>query len=393
MRQLDGRTVVDINMRKFETLKPYVAAICASNPEDVYGDDIIRLALNENPYGISPAIKERIIQELENYIFYPDGNSTKLKERIAEKYKVAPEMVLVGNGIDELILIASLAFLDHNDIAVTTANTFFGYFAALEISGAIIKEIPIVDYRIDALNTAKAIEEGARLVFLCNPHNPAGTILSNKEVRFLINCAERHGTILVFDEAYWEYVVDESYSSVVNYIKDVENVVVFRTFSKMYGLAGLRCGYAIAPQKLIDQMACIRNALPFNTNRLAQKASLVCLSDDNFVNEVKYKNDQTKKWFCKELERIGWEYIPSVANFVLVKTPFSSHDFCRILLSQYKIAVKNGDSFGLDNHVRISIGLQEQMEYLVKCIEEISVLSGPELSLCCHESLLSFQKN
>ena len=202
------------------------------------------------------------------------------------------------------------------------------------------------------------------LVFICNPHNPTATILEKSELTKIVNHAENQETIIVFDEAYAEYAARNHYCSALKFLRDSESVLVLRTFSKIYGLAGLRCGYALGNKKLIEHLSCIRNVIPFNSNRFSQAAASECIKDQEFVNEVYHLNKKTKEFFGNSLKEMGLNLLECQTNFVLVPLPCSSEKLCQTLQDKHQILVRNATSLGFKNHIRITMGTPAQMEKL-----------------------------
>lgn len=210
-----------------------------------------------------------------------------------------------------------------------------------------------------------------KLSFICNPHNPTGTFLYDEEMEHLVNMIENTKSILIVDEACIDYVTNRKCSSTVRYVRIGKPVVLFRTFSKLYGMAGLRCGYVIGPDQLIEKMMIVRNALPFNVNQLALCAAIASMKDEKFANDVRKNNEKVKNWFYSQLKSMGLSYIESQANFVLVKLPVSSQLFSERLFKEYGILVRDASCFGFNNYVRISLATLEMMQYVVDAFKNV----------------------
>jgi len=335
-------------------------------------DNVHRLHLNENPCHYSEHIDEVIHQELSKNHFYPDPDCNLLRQHLASFYDVDPAMVLVGNGTDELILVAALAFLEQTSRVITTESTFPGYYIASVLKDALVTTVPIQGYHLSVdgfLDTCQQSQDIA-LAFICNPHNPTGTAISHNQICSIVKTLLSCQIIPVFDEAYAEFAELE-FSSVLDFIRDGFQALMLRTFSKAYGLAGFRIGYVIGPASLIAVMSRVRAALPFSTNRLAQVAAIAALQDQSFIATTRAQIVATKNLFYAEMERLGIPYVPSVTNFVLIQVPEDSANFSQRLLKEHHILTRDAGSFGLTNHIRISIGTPQQMKYACQAIETL----------------------
>jgi len=333
-------------------------------------NDVHRLHLNENPYHYSEHIDKVIHRELRKNHFYPDPNSSLLRRRLASFYDVDPAMVLVGNGTDELILVTALAFLEQTSRVITTESTFPGYHIASALKDALVTTVPIDSYHLSVdgfLDTCQQYQ-GIALAFICNPHNPTGTAISHDQIASIVKTLQSRQIISVFDEAYAEFAGLE-FSSVLDFIRDGFQALMLRTFSKAYGLAGFRIGYVIGPASLIAVMSRVRAALPFSTNRLAQVAAIAALENQSFIATTREQIVATKNFFYAEMKCLGIPYVPSVANFVLIQVPEDSANFSQCLLKEHHILTRDAGAFGLTNHIRISMGTQQQMKYACQAIE------------------------
>ncbi len=335
-------------------------------------DDVHRLHLNENPYRYSEHIDEVIHQELNKNHFYPDTDCSLLRHSLASFYDVDPSMVLIGNGTDELILVASLAFLKQTSRVIITKSTFPGYYIASLLKNALVTSVPIDNYNLSVgrfLDTCQQYQD-VSLAFICNPHNPIGTAIFNEQISLIVETLQSRQIIPVFDEAYAEFAGLE-FSSVLDFIRNGFQALMLRTFSKAYGLAGFRIGYVIGPASLIAVMSRVRAALPFSTNRLAQVAAITALQDQSFITKARTKIVATKNFFYDEMKRLGIPYIPSITNFVLIKIPEDSANFSHRLLKEHHVLTRDTGSFGLTNHLRISMGTTRQMKYVCSAIEAV----------------------
>jgi histidinol-phosphate aminotransferase len=273
----------------------------------------IKLASNENLLGPSPkgmAALKRGIKGLERY---PDGSGVLLKEALSQKWQVKPNQIVIGNGSDEIIALLAHALLLPGEEAIMAEPSFSIYRLTTLSSYAKPVLIPLTQGRHDLIKMAKAVTKKTRLIFICNPNNPTGTIVYQKEVaHFLSQLPE--GVSVVFDEAYGEYVTDPNYPVSIQFLKKRFPIIFLRTFSKIYGLAGLRIGYGVGHPDLIDLLNRIR--LPFNTNTLAQQAALAALSDVDHVKATLEQNEKGKRYLYNAFDAMGIDYIPTEANFI-----------------------------------------------------------------------------
>ena len=274
---------------------------------------VIKLASNENPLGPSPKALAALIGGHDSLHRYPDGGAYRLRQALAERWKVSLDHIILGNGSDEILGLLARTFLAPGDEAVMADQTFVIY--KMEVTAAHGKAVivPLVDWTHDLDGMAQAITPKTRLVFLCNPNNPTGTMVGADAVaRFMAKVPE--DVIVVFDEAYLEYVRDPQFPDSLQYVTQGRNAIVLRTFSKIYGLAGLRIGYGITTPEITNCLNRVRP--PFNANTLAQRAALAALGDDEHVSKSRAVNTAGMQQIEHELQALGFAVIPSQANFV-----------------------------------------------------------------------------
>lgn len=331
----------------------------------------IRLSLSESPYGMSNEAKESIMDEIKNVSNYPDTNAANLCNKISQLYGISSNMVFCTNGIDELLLISTLAFIHPEKYGLTTKSTFKGFCSAIKFAGGKCLFVDLEGYNVSIKKVIDSLNKDVDLIYICNPHNPTGTIISKSDIELLLDYAKKYEVIVIMDEAYAEYVNSNLYISSLAYIKKNDPVIVTRTFSKIYGLAGLRCGYAIAQPYLIDKMKQVKKTLPYNVNRLAQKAALASLNCSSFINRVKKSNEQVKSWMYEQLDKLAIDYVKSETNFVLIKVPVSSKLFCEKIYFHYGILLRDAEEFGFPQHIRVSLGTYETMVYVMDCFEKV----------------------
>ena len=326
--------------------------------------------MSENPFGISEKVREALQKESEKIMYYPSSDYMELKQKLARRLQLPVECLYIGNGLDEVILALSLALDLQNKKVLIPENTFMGYYFSAVIVKGNIKQLPLKDYSTDIDLMISEANESVGAIFICNPHNPFGTIISKDEIRRLLTVCEAHGIYLIVDEAYIEYLENIYEFDVVNWISSSKYLIVLRTFSKAYGLAGLRCGYACADNEVIKYLLKIEAALPFRTNRFAEAAALAALSDEQHLKMVREKNKRNKEWLEDKLEQKKLKFISSYTNFVTIFVE-NSISVTNTLLERYNIRVKDLASMGLNGWIRISIGTEEQLDKLWGALIEI----------------------
>ncbi|HET7460421.1 MAG TPA: aminotransferase class I/II-fold pyridoxal phosphate-dependent enzyme [Longimicrobium sp.] len=329
-------------------------------------DDLVRLHLNESPYGASPVAVCAAQAELRRVSVYPDPERARLVGALAEHWGVARGRVAVANGSDELVLAASLALGDMGRPGLVTAGTFPGYRTSLERTRRGCAAVAFGDV---AAFAAKLPEHG--IGFLCNPHNPSGSALSREEMDTLVDAAGESGVPLVFDEAYMEFA-DPGTPQVRDYLHRGAPVLALRTFSKAYGLAALRIGYAVGAPALVGELLAALRTLPFGANRVAQAAALAALADQAFLGRVRAANAARRGWFAGELARRGRAHLPSAANFMAVAVADAGLAQDR-LLAEHGILVRDAGLFGFHGYVRVSLGSRDDLLLLLDALEALGL--------------------
>jgi histidinol-phosphate aminotransferase len=323
------------------------------------------MASNENVLGPSPAAVEAMRRAAESVYLYPDGSWFRLTRALAEKLDVPPEAVLCGNGSDEIIHFLGLTFLNPGDELIQAHPSFVRYEAAALLNEATCRKVPLKDFTHDLEAMRAAVTERTKLIFIASPNNPTGTINTKAEVdAFLADLPER--VVTVFDEAYREYVESPAYPETVDYVREDRNVMVLRTFSKAYALAGLRVGYAVAPPELIGYVNQVRE--PFNVSSLAQEAALASLQDESQLTRTRAMNSAGKQYLYAEFDALGLSYVPSEANFVFVDVGRDAQEVFQALMRRGVIARAG---LGLPTHLRVTIGRREDNERFVAALKEV----------------------
>ena len=326
-------------------------------------DSIDKLASNENPFGPSPKAIRALSDALNSVHLYPDGSCTELKDVIAEMHTLTSENIIVGNGSNEIIELLGHVFLRPGLDVVVGSYSFIVYRLVARLFGANVIDVPMDDFKHDLRAMQKAITPNTRLVFVASPNNPTGMANEPSEIIEFIESMPEH-VILCFDEAYAEYL--EELPNLVPYILEGKNIICLRTFSKIYGLGGLRIGYGYGDPDLIALLNRVRQ--PFNVNSLSQVAGIAALNDSNFLNTCKRANNIGRKYLVKGLRLLGLKVYEGSANFVFVKVGNGQELFKK--LQARGIVIRPLDCYNLPEYVRITIGNRIQNDLILKMIKE-----------------------
>lgn len=328
--------------------------------------DIIKLASNENPLGPSPKALAAMRDALERAHFYPDGGGWALRGAIADKLGMDRSNVILGNGSNEIIEFIGHAFLRPGDEVITARHAFAVYSLMSQLFGARSVEVPDPGYTHNLEAMAAAITPRTRQIFITNPNNPTGTMVGQEEIdRFMAKVPDH--VLVIFDEAYYEFV--DNPPDVLKYVREGRHVVVMRTFSKIQGLANLRIGYGLAPKEVAEVLQKTRQ--PFNANGIAQAGAVAGLQDDDHMRRTRELTHEGRAYFQEEFEKLGLEYVPSFANFVLVRVGDGDAVFQALL--RKGIIVRAMRSYKLPEWVRVSVGTKEQNE---RFIAELKTLAA-----------------
>jgi len=314
--------------------------------------NILKMASNESPLGASPRVREAIERALADVHYYPDRFD--LVAALSARLAVAPEALVVGNGSNDVLELAARAFLAPGDSAVYSRYCFLVYPLVVQAIGARGIEVPTRGYETDLDAMAKAVRPDTKIVFLANPNNPTGTFVPWAEVRRFAEDLPRN-VLVVLDEAYGEYLPERLRSPTAAWVREIPNLVVARTLSKAYGLAGLRVGFAIASPEAADLMNRVRQ--PFNVNHLAMVAACAALEDTAFVERCRAVNAAGLEQLRAGLDRLGLEYIPPHGNFITVRVGDAARVFQSLL--REGVIVRPVASYGMPEHLRVTVGLPE----------------------------------
>ncbi len=313
----------------------------------------VKLASNENPRGLSPLVLNALAKAQMHLPRYPDGNALLLKQRLEVLLGVERSCITVGNGSNEVLELLARVFLGPETQSIVSEHAFVVYSLVTKALGGEVVEIPANEYGQDLDATIDAITERTRIIFIANPNNPTGTWVSKSALMAFLGQV-REDIIVVLDEAYFEYVSEQEYPNGLNLIEDYQNLVVTRTFSKAYGLAGLRIGYAVSNPDIADLMNRVRQ--PFNVNSLSLTAALAALEDEDYLRETLRLNSEGMAFLKNAFDGVGIDYIDSVGNFLTIDVGGDALPIYDALLNE-GIIVRPVDVYGLPNHLRVTIGL------------------------------------
>lgn len=320
-------------------------------------EDVIKMASNENPLGPSPMAVNAVRDAVAKLNLYPDSNSYFLKQDLSKHLGVSTDNLIIGNGIDELLTILGEIYLNPGDEVIFADPSFPAYATVTHIMGAKAVAVPVdrnFTHDLDAM--AKAVTDQTKLVFLCNPNNPTGTMLSKEQIDAFLDLVPEK-VLVVLDEAYAEYVEAKNYPNGIDYVREGRNMIVFRTFSKVYGLAGVRVGYGVADPEIISLFNRVRE--PFNVNCLAQIAASASLKDRDHIEATLKNNHEGKLFLCHQFEELGLSYISTETNFFFVDLNRDSKKIFNALLKK-GVIIRPGDLYGYPRFARVTIGKPEE---------------------------------
>jgi len=329
--------------------------------------DVYKLASNEIPF-YPDYIKAAIAKELKNINRYPEASCFYLRQALAKKLKVSEDNIVFGNGSDELITLALRAFVSEQDEIIVANPTFLIYEIQARIQGAKVKKVILKELSYDLEAMAKAVTKKTKIIFIANPDNPTGSYSCSKAVKSFLNSIPKN-VLVFFDEAYFEFA-PKDFPDSLDILKSRGNVIVTRTFSKAYGLAGLRVGYGVTSKEI----ACVLNKVrePFNVNRFAQVAAIEALKSRGFLNKVISFTKREKEYFYKEFTKLGLPFNKSATNFVLVK--FKGADKLYNYLLKRGVIIRELSGWGLRDYFRVTVGKQKENHKFISCLR--SYLNG-----------------
>lgn len=359
-----------------ELLPEYVKhfqAYVPSKPDSelmkLYGcSHLFRLNNNENPLGPPPAAQE-VIRSFapRRAAVYPSGDAYPLRQALAAKFRMDPDQFIVGNGANEVIGFVIKAFCAPGDNVVTADKTFAVYEWVAQFSGFECRLVPLKDYAFDDRGMLAQIDSRTKVVFICNPNNPTGTYWNLEKLTGFMESAGEN-LIVVVDEAYFEFVEAKDFPNGMALIGKYPNLVVFRTFSKMYGLAGLRIGYLAGSTEVVDAVR--RTCVAYSVNGMAQEAALAALGDDDHIRRSRLMVKEGKDFLRRELTRLGLPFIAGEGNFVMIRLPFSDTVAYRKLMRK-GVMVRTMTGFRFPNHIRVTVSHMEAMQAFISAMEQL----------------------
>lgn len=351
-----------------ETLVPYPPGKPIEELEREMGiTGSIKLASNENPLGPSPLAIQAMMENMKTLNRYPDGSGFYLKSKLSSKFGLPQSQIIIGNGSNELIELIIRTFLSAGEEVIQPFPTFLVYGKIVTGGEGKMVSIPLSDFGIDLEAIRAAITPKTKVIFINNPNNPTGSALSKEEMLAFLKSIPQD-IVVVFDEAYIEFVSDSGVAQGLDLLADYPLIIVLRTFSKLYGLAGLRIGYGFASEQIIDYMNRVRQ--PFNANALAQVAATAALDDTKFVSRTLKVVRDGLSYLHRQLDDLGLEYVPTQTNFFLIKVPAGAKKTYELMLKQ-GVIIRAMDSYGLEDYIRVNVGLPEENERFVQTLRKV----------------------
>lgn len=351
-----------------KTIAPYVPGKPIEELERECGiTDSIKLASNENPLGPSPKAMAAIGPASVNLHRYPDGSGFELTRRLSRHLNVAPEQIVLGNGSDDLMGMLARIFLQPGDEVLVPAPSFLMYTIVAQSAGAVPVKVPLNEGAIDLEKMSQAIGPLTRMIFICNPNNPSGSVIHDETLKAFLGRVPAH-VLVVIDEAYFEFVRDSRCTTGIAFLESYPNAAVLRTFSKAYGLAGLRIGYGVMSASLAQLLHRVR--MPFNVNSLALAAAAAALDDADFLDKTLATVHDGLDYLYAELSRRGLRCFPTQANFFLMDVVRPADDVFQALLRN-GVIVRSMRSYGYPTYIRVSVGLPEENRRFLKALDKV----------------------
>lgn len=353
-----------------ESLVPYAAGKPMAELERELGiSGSIKLASNENPLGPSPLAIQAILENVKSVNRYPDSSGYDLKSKLSARFGLPQDQILIGNGSNELIELLVRTFLTPGEEVIQAFPTFLVYEKIVTGAGGEMISIPLSNFRIDLEALSKAITQKTKIIFIDNPNNPTGSaLLKNEMINFLKSIPK--DIIVVLDEAYIDFVSDQEVARGLNLLTHHPLMIVLRTFSKLYGLAGLRIGYGFASEKIVDYINRVRQ--PFNANTLAQVAATAALDDAEFASRTLEVVRDGLTYLYDQLEDLGVEFIRTHTNFFLIKVSMGAKKIYELMLKE-GIIIRSMESFGFRDYIRINVGLPGENERFIRTLKKFVV--------------------
>ena len=351
-------------------LAPYIPGKSIEEVERELGKKRwVKLASNENVLGPSPKALAAIRKELFNLHMYPESSCPDLRKALAQRFSVSEGNIVISNGADNVLVLIASAFISEGEEAIMATPTFSVYPTVTRIMGGKPVEVELNAYTHDLPSMLKRVNKKTKLIFICNPNNPTGTIVNQKELNALLSKIPEH-VVLILDEAYWDFADSPNYPKGLNYVREGRPVILIRTFSKVYGLAGLRIGYAIGRADLIDCLYRVRE--PFPVHRLGQAGAVAALVDKTHAEKSIRMVLEGRRFLYRELDKLGLFYVPSQANFIFMDFGKDSKEMLQDLLKE-GVIIRPGYIWGYPTFARVTVGRPEDnrrfIQALRKCLK------------------------
>lgn len=334
-------------------------------PDIAYSGSLINLSRNESRFGFSSSALPAIEAELSHINQYPENTAYQLRSAISQVYGIDPSSVIIGNGSYELLSLAANAYVDAGSTCIAVSPSFVWYDRYTKMFGGVCKSVSVDDdFCVDLDQMLHAVDTYTKVVWLCNPNNPTGTVIGFDQLRDFLERIPKH-TLVIVDEAYIEFAENELWSQTPGLIKEFENLILLRTFSKFYGLASLRIGYALANSRRIKELLCVR--IPPNHSRIAAAAAIASIGDKVFRLENRERIIRIRRELQILLDNNGIFYIPSQANFLFIKPPGKTEDIVH-RAREYGYIIKDASEYGYKDWLRITLGTEEDNFKILKAI-------------------------
>jgi histidinol-phosphate aminotransferase len=342
-----------------EDIKDYIPGKNPTKP------GMIKLASNENPFGPSPKALKAIVDETRRLHIYPDQKSILLRDALSKKLSLPGSQIIIGNGSDEIMQIVACTVLNPGEEVIIPKNTFSLYEFVARLMAGLPVLVDLKNYEQDLDSMARAVTPKTKIIFLCNPHNPSGTYINQAKLNAFL-ASVPNNVLVIIDEAYAEFSDAKDFPDAVSLVKKHENILVLRTFSKYYGLAGLRVGYGLANENLVKYL--FRAKLPFNVSRLAQAGALASLDDKAYLEKTYKNNIEGKTYLYQEFGKMGLAYLATQSNFIFIDIKQEA-DGCFLEMLKKGVIIRPLTSFGLPNAIRVSIGTKEHSQKLISALK------------------------
>ena len=367
----ESNMIKDLVRKNILNIKPYEPGKPIEELKRELGiSNIVKMASNENPLGPSKNAVQVMKKAASSVNRYPDGNCYYLKEALSKNLNVAPDNLIIGNGSNEIIELALRTFVDKGDEVVMSEPSFLIYNIACSVSEGVPVVIPLKEFKADLDAVRKSITSKTKIVFIDNPNNPTGRSVGESEVERFLEDMPDH-VIVVFDEAYNEFVEREDFPDTARYIGR-KNVLILRTFSKAHGLSGLRIGFGIAEKEIVGFMERVRQ--PFNVNAVAQAAAIASLEDKEHIDKSRLITSEGKHYLYKELDSMGLKYVKSDANFILINVARDGKDVFNKMLQQ-GVIIRDMNAYKLYDYIRVTIGTMAENHRFIKALREVLAMA------------------